>query len=171
MDDKLKKAIEEGKEFDGKCGEVLRLALSIEHSLEFFIANYFIRPQNGKTFFFEDELLVNMQFFRKIDLFEKICKREKFNQEKISEALGLIRYVNKFRNKVAHWEAEKSGSDSPIRLRRKAQTTTIKDIWEINDKNLEEFKRKQAKSNKMITNFYLEYSRNGTIDEKPGHFE
>lgn len=170
MDDKMEKAIAESKDFDLKCGEVLRLSLTIEDSLEFFISNYFIKPQIDKTFFFRDELLVNMGFDRKISLFKKICQRESFEKEEVSKALEKINYVKAFRNKVAHWEAEKCGAESPIRLRRKAQRTTNKDVWELSDKNMEDFNKQRLEANKLITKFHLEVHNNGTVDERPVGF-
>ena len=43
-------------EFHKLSGEVLAAALHVETYLEFFISNYFIKPQTSKTFFFDDAI-------------------------------------------------------------------------------------------------------------------
>jgi hypothetical protein len=87
---------EENKIFHRNCGEILRLALDIESTLDFFIANYFCSPQNYKTFLFKDLILMEqtgLGFKRKIEIFRKICEREKIGKERVKKIIDAIQFV------------------------------------------------------------------------------
>lgn len=90
------------KELEELTGKIISKALHMEGYLEFFISNYFIRPQNQKTFFFENIILLDMTFEEKLKIFTKICKKEGFDSQKINEAIKCIRIVQKIRNDFAH---------------------------------------------------------------------
>jgi hypothetical protein len=87
-----------------KSGEVLRMALHIESTLDFFIANYFSLAINYRTNLLRD-VLSDINFGRKIGMFEQICRDEQLDETKLQEILTAIRFVTDIRNKVAHWEA------------------------------------------------------------------
>ncbi len=42
---------EENQLFHMNCGEILRMGLDVESTLDFFISNYFCSSQSYKTFF------------------------------------------------------------------------------------------------------------------------
>lgn len=153
------------KEFKRYIGEILTIALDVESYLEYFISNYFTKEKNRKTFFFKDIILLNLTFENKINIFKKICEKEKFDKKEISEIIKSIRFVQHTRNKVAHWEAERR-SENIIQLRKRTSYTTTNDILKV-DKNLvEKADEERSKAIKGITKFYLIYHKIGPIDEK-----
>ena len=161
----MEEALKEDAKFSEKAGKVLSMALGVETDLEFFISNYFIHPQNGKTFFFNDLFMIKSNFERKVQIFKEICEREEFDAEKISEIIKSINFVKEIRNKVAHWQAEKV-FDKPLRLRKRTTYTTKDDILELNEDLLKKLDSERLKANKGISEFYLNYCREGTVDER-----
>lgn len=162
---------EESREFSRIAGEVLAMALTIESYLENFIYNYFISDSHpSKKFFFNDLMLINLGFTRKIDLFKDICKRERFNNEEISKVLSSIYFIKNVRDKVAHWEREKH-FDKPLRLRKRTSSTTKDDILELNEKLLKELDEHRVKAINGIGDFEIKYLREGTIDERPNDWK
>ncbi len=152
-------------QFSKFAGESLRMALGVESRLEFFISNYFIKPQHDKTFFFEDILIMPMNFEQKINIFKKICAREKYGEKEISKIIRHIRYVQKVRNKVAHWQTE-STSKGITQLRKRKSRTTINDTLKLNGTQMKKLEHERLNAIKGITNFYLKYQKEGTIDDK-----
>jgi len=171
--DRLEESKMEQKEmdlFEKNKGRILGLALNVESELEFFISNYLVKPQNDKTFFFND-ILSEMNFEQKIELFKKICVREKFNQKEISEICKSIKFIQELRNKVAHWQSEISFDSSTksqfIQLRKRKSITTSKDIIKLTDEIIKQTEEEMQKATEGIMKFYLKYYKEGTIDEKP----
>jgi len=158
---------EENKEFHRISGEVLTMALAVESDLEFFISNYFVKPQTGKTHFLKDSILLKMGFDKKVQLFKDICKREKFDEKTLKKVVEAVNFIKDTRNKIAHWQGEKA-FDKPIRLRKRTSFTTKDDILELNDFLLKEVDKNKLKAIRGIRDFYLEYGKKGTIDERPG---
>jgi len=87
----LKHSYDFVNDFDRKRGLAINMALSVENHLDFFISNYFIRPQNDKTFFFDGVVIQRMTFEEKIRLFEEICKREEFDKKRDKTIIQIIR--------------------------------------------------------------------------------
>lgn len=166
----MEETLNEQREFSRISGEILSMALGVESHLEFFISNYFIRPQNDKTFFFNDTFMIKSTFERKVQTFKDICKREKFDEAKINETLKSINFVKEARNKVAHWQGEKM-FDKPLRLRKRTSRTKKEDILELNEDFLKEVDSERLKALQGIDELYLKYYREGTIDDKPVNFE
>ena len=153
--------------FNKYSGEVLSHALSVESSLEFFISNYFVKPQTSKTHFFNDEVTLNLNFERKIGLFKEICKREGFDKNKLDRIIKSIKHVQEARNKVAHWQSEIPSPELKIiQLRKRKSFTTARDILKLNEEFMKKIDEERLKALKGITDFYLKYSREGTVDEK-----
>jgi hypothetical protein len=165
----MEDTIKEHDEFTRKAGEVLSIALHIETTLEFFISNYFVKPQNAKTHFFNDIFMIKSTFERKLQIFSEICKREKFNHKKIEGVIKSIRFVQETRNKVAHWQAEKM-FDKPLRLRKRTTYTTKNDILELNNSLLNKLDKERLNAIRGIEDFYQKYYKDGTIDENPKKF-
>lgn len=161
----MEEAINENAEFSRMSGEILNMALNLEINLEFFISNYFIRPQSGKIFFFNDIFMIKSNFERKVQIFREICKREKFDEEKVNEIIKLINFVKETRNKVSHWQGEKM-FDKPLRLRKRTSETTKEDILELNNELIKKLDREKQKAIQGINEFYLKYYKEGTVDDK-----
>ena len=93
-------------DFRNKVGIILTESLYVETSLEFFISNYFVKPQTQKTFFLNDTIILRLNFDKKIDLFREICKREGYDMKDVEKVIKAIKFVQETRNKVAHWQTE-----------------------------------------------------------------
>ena len=96
--------------FHRRSGEILRIAVNVESELELFLSNYFLGVSSSKDNIFRDEILLNMGFERKITLFKKICKYEKFNQKKLASIIDDCNFVKDIRNKIAHFGSTYEGS-------------------------------------------------------------
>lgn len=157
------------EEFNSKVGLILAYALNVEQNLEFFISNYFIKPQTSKTFFLEDLIRDKIRSFEaKRDIFKKICKREKYkeeNEELYQNTVDAIKYVIQERNKVAHWSREKP-HNAPTQLRKRKEVTTNTDVCKLTDEFVEKYQKTGLKAINGITEFHLKYMQEGTIDEK-----
>ena len=66
-------------------GEILRITVNVEGELERFLMYYILGLSTTKQNFLRDEILQKMSFQRKIDLFKKISKLEKFDKKKLSK--------------------------------------------------------------------------------------
>ena len=64
-------------EFHRKSGDILRMSAHLEDWFELFISNYFIRDY--KNLLFRDEVVLRMNFDRKIQLFKKNRRRNGFS--------------------------------------------------------------------------------------------
>lgn len=166
----MEEALEKNAEFSKKVGEILNMALGIENNLEFFISNYFIKPQNSKTFFFNDLFMISSNFEKKIRIFREISKREEFNETETNKIIQSIKFVQKTRNKVAHWQAEKTIKNI-IRFRKRTSRTRVEDVLELTDQLMKDLDKERLNAIHGITDFYLIYSKEGTIDEKPINLE
>lgn len=135
------------KEFLKNCGEIIRIGLDLENDLEFFISNYFIYPQNEKTFFLEDLIIQKLNFDKKINLFKKICKKEGVN---IDNLIKDVREIQNIRNKVAHREASIDSSENCIKLNRRESIKYKKDELKITSELVEKLRKKKNKCRKEI---------------------
>ena len=148
-------------------GLIISMALHIEDYLEFFISNYFVKPQNQKTFFLDKHIIKDLSFEKKLNLFVEICKRERYNKHEIEILTEIIRRVQKTRNDFAHQALIINPKEKNILFgNRKNMKLSILDIKVI----LKEVEENTITSIKKITEFYNKYSNEGTIDEKPINF-
>lgn len=120
-----------GDEFHLKCGKILRMALHIEGQLDFFIMQYFIRPQTQLSFFFRDTVLVEMNFSPKAKLFNKICKEIDAEKNTVKEVNKAMEFVKKYRDVVAHREARVQTIEEGIKLYTKRATRIMEKKYEI----------------------------------------
>jgi len=157
--------IKEIEKFKRNIGDILRMGIDVETELEFFISNYFIKPQNAKTFFFGDVIVSELNFERKKYIFRKICEREKFDEKEIKKTIKSIEYVQQIRNKVAHWDSERLSEDT-IQLRKRKPHTTVKDTLKIDEDLVKKIDKERKNAIEGIRKFYLKYRREGTIDER-----
>lgn len=154
-------------EFNRQCGEILTIALGMETRLEFFITNYFVMPQSGKTLFLNDILTetLKLSFEEKINVFREICKREEFDKKEVDEIIKSIKYVQEIRNKVAHWQREIT-NDKIVQLRKRKTFTTNKDTLSIDKTELSKFEKANNLAAKGVIMLYSKYINDGTIDKR-----
>lgn len=150
---------EENQFFQKNCGEILRIGLDVESTLDFFISNYFCSPQSYKTFLFKDLILVELVGFgRKINIFKKICKKENIGKERINKIVEAVWSVNNIRNRVAHDEAFVSDQKEGIKLQKRRSTQYKKDELIITGDLVKKTDEKRLYSNQEIIKIYLELS-------------
>lgn len=147
---------DEHQMFLRNCGEILRMGLHIETQLDFFISNYFCSPQSYKTIRFEDLILINLNFGRKIYIFKEICKNENLNEESIGKVLKAIKEVQNIRNRVAHDQAFVSDPKEGTKLQKRKSVTYKKDELKITDDLVKKLDEKRLFSIQGITKIHLE---------------
>ena len=148
----------ETEKFHMRCGEVLRMALHVESSLEFFISNYFCYPQSYKTFMFHDLMLVKNNFDRKIQIFREICKREHISG--YEEIIKSVDFIKNIRNKVAHYEAVVDDpKEGIVSLWSKKSIRYKKDTIELTDALLKEIDEKRLSAIQGITKIHVDLSK------------
>jgi len=162
----IKHSEEYANEFDRKRGLALGMGLAVENNLEFFIYQYFIHPQNSKTFFFDEVIVQTLSFAKKIEIFKRICEREEFEKKKVNKIARLIDKIRKTRNRIAHSESWGEPSKEKIFLVKRGETINKKDYLELNDEFMDNFDKDRIKAIEGINEFYLRFSKEGTIDER-----
>ena len=152
--------MEEGNQFFYmNCGEILRMGLDVESTLDFFISNYFCSPQSYKTFLFEDLILVErMGFGRKIEIFKEICKKENIGKERINKIVEAVRFVQRIRNRVAHDEAFVSDQKEGIKLQKRKSIQYKKDELKITGDLVKKVDEKRLVSIQEISKLDMELS-------------
>ena len=152
--------MEEDQIFHRNCGEILRMGLDVESTIDYFISNYFCAPQSYKTFLLRDLILVEQMigFGRKIDIFKKICKRENIDEERIGRIVEAVRFVNNIRNRVAHDEAFISDQKEGIKLQKRKSVQYKKYELKITDELVKEVDEKRTFSNQEIIKIHRELS-------------
>ena len=149
--------MEEDQIFHRNCGEILRMGLDVESTIDYFISNYFCAPQSYKTFLLRDLILVEqIGFGRKIGVFKKICKRENIDEERIGRIAEAVRFVNNIRNRVAHDEAFISDQKEGIKLQKRKSAQYKKDELKITDELVKEVDEKRTFSNQEIIKIHRE---------------
>lgn len=144
------------EEFHKNCGEVLRLALHIETSLEFFITHYFCFHQGYKELFFKDLILIPLGFQRKINIFREICKEEDINKERIKEVSDAINFVRNIRNSAAHWDCITYDSEKGPEFQKRTSKIFTKDNIKLDSQLVKEIDEKHLFAIKKIFEIYKE---------------
>jgi len=154
-------------EFNGKSGEVLRTALNLEANLDYFIATRFKNPpRNQKNFFqelsdkrtfFEEILLQNLTFEKKKDIFKNICKKERCDLELLNETIGSIEFIQKIRNKIAHWHMVQTQENEPF-LTNKVGVATESEKLMLSDEVMKQIGKARFQTVTGITKLQLGYS-------------
>src|SRR3989344_3414919 len=91
-------------EINRRRGTIISFALEVEDMLEGVISSYLMKEATAeKREFFEVEVIRQRGFEEKIQIFEKICENERFNEEILSGILLAVKSIQTIRNKVAHW--------------------------------------------------------------------
>lgn len=129
--------------FHRNSGQILGMALHIESYLDYFIANYFANPQNYRTFLLKDLILTKMNFDRKRNIFEGICKEEGIDKKQLNAISESIRFIQKIRNRVAHDETIFYHKEEKIVLQKKKSVRYKKDELEITDALVNEVDEKR----------------------------
>jgi hypothetical protein len=102
-----------------KRGQIITWALEIEELLEGILTNYFINPYTKKAKFFEVEIMRDMKFETKKQIFQKILEKENYENEISKKIISLIQNIQKMRNKVAHWRIFVFLQKGEVKLRKK----------------------------------------------------
>lgn len=108
-------------EFNMMRGEVLRIALNVESFLDFAITSYFMgHPlNNSEKRKLLQEMIYDLKFGKKVDLFEKLWIKEK--EEKLVKLMKNIKFIHDLRNKVAHDDMRRT--DKEIYLVKRDSTS------------------------------------------------
>lgn len=115
-----KKMTEGLEEVKKKRGQIITWALEIEELLEGILSNYFMKGATPKSReFFEVEIMRNMNFEQKVQIFEKVAHREKYDSNKLSLIIKAIKNIQDKRNKVAHWRTLSFLQTGEVLLRKK----------------------------------------------------
>jgi len=149
------------------AGEILRIAVNVENDLEHFLMYYILGFSSNKQNFLRDEILQKMNFQRKVELFEKISKLEKFDLRPLKKILSDIKFIQERRNKVAHWESSLEGppehpEQGEIRLWSPKSLKHKKDTLVLNQEILNEINKRYFSASKGIvevTNYLIEQDR------------
>ncbi len=150
---------EKNQVFHRNCGEILRLALSVESELDFFISNYFCTPQTYKTFLLSDLILVEIiGFGRKIEIFKEICKEEDIDKKRVDRIVEAVKFVNRIRNRVAHDEGFVSDQKEGIKLQTRKSVKYKRDELKITDELVKEVNEKRLFSEQEIIKIHIELS-------------
>ncbi len=104
IDDSLEPMDKELENLNRDRGIVLNLALQIEDILEGVLASYFVTNDSTKKSLLEIDLINELTFEKKIQLFRKICAQENVDKFELDVLFSSIKSVQEWRNKVAHWK-------------------------------------------------------------------
>jgi len=152
--------------FHRNCGEILSMALSVEYNLDFFISKYFCDPKTDKDFLLRDLILIErLGFERKVQIFEGICKKAKIDEEEFKKVAKSMRYVQKIRNKVAHYEACIGGSPVGVTLQTRKREKRKEDELKPTDELIKKVDDERMSAIQGLTKIYREMS-NLSNDEK-----
>ena len=130
-----KKVIQE--KLDLLRGKILSDSVVIESALTWNLRTYFFPKTNRQASIFHYYILntYNFSFDKKILLYEQIPYFKKL--KRYSKVKNALRFIQKLRNAVAHWELDEKMSDengivlfSPVSFK----------ILKINDESIEKFK-------------------------------
>ncbi len=121
------------KNFNEKCGEILRMAVHIEDYLDFFISNYFCTPQSRKTFLLEDLIIITLNFDKKKNIFLKICKEEGIETSITKEINEKLEFIKSIRNRVAHDAVWSYPDKNEIILQKRKSVTYKRDELQITE--------------------------------------
>lgn len=138
------KTVEE--KLDSYRGKILSGVTEIEKALAWRLRVYFFPKSNIQSSIFYLEIL-NANYFsleRKISLFQKIPYFEKLAAYK--EVLESLRFVQKLRNELAHWELWESATNgdevviySPISFKKRKLNKKLMEEFALHDKRLLKF--------------------------------
>jgi len=145
--------------FHKRCGEILRMALHVETSLDFFISNYFCYPQSYKTFLLSDLILIKLGFERKVQIFREICKKEEIDKEEIKKIIKSIDFVKTIRNKVAHSEAFIGDPTDGIKLQTRESVKYKKDELKLTEELIKRVDKNRLSAIRGIVQIYLKLSK------------
>ena len=114
-----------------------------------------------------------MNFQRKVELFEKISKLEKFDLKPLKKIISDIKFIQERRNKVAHWESSLDGppehpEQGEIRLWSPKSLKHKKDTLVLNQEILNEINERYRSATKGIvdvTNHLIERERSNDFSD------
>jgi len=152
--------------FNKYCGEILRIAIEVESSLELFIGDYFFYPVLSKEMMFMDLILYNLSMERKKAIIKEICKQENIEDKKTTELTTKIKKIQSIRNKVAHCEAGQY-SNGNIRLEPKKSLWNVDETLIINHELVKEVKTLSDSTHKLLQNISSVIREKEKIEKEP----
>ena len=160
-----KRLYENTSEINKRRGTIISFALEIEDTLEGVLSSYLMKESTPeKREFFEVEVLRPRRFEEKIQIFEKICKKERFNEEKLYDILRTIKSIQTIRNKVAHWRNFSILQTGKVFLRKKNERET-QEMLVLTDDLLREIEDSTAIAKKGMADFHQWHYTRG-VSEK-----
>ena len=108
-------------EIKSKRGQIITWGLEIEELLEGILTNYFIRFDSRRIKFFEVEVMRDMKFDNKVQLFERVLIMENYDNEISKKIVSSIKNVQQARNKAAHWRNLVFLQKGEVKLRKKRE--------------------------------------------------
>ena len=141
-------------EINRRRGTIISFALEVEDMLEGVISSYLMKEATAeKREFFEVEVIRQRGFEEKIQIFEKICKKEKFNEEILSGILLAVKSIQTIRNKVAHWRNFSILQTGKVFLRKKNERET-QEMLVLTDDLLREIEDSTAIAKRGMADFH-----------------
>ena len=136
-------------------GQIITWALEIEDLLERILSNYFMRDTNNleDMAYFEVEIMRELGFDKKIQIFNKIAKREKYPNKKLSLIMKAIQNIQNMRNKVAHWRPLAYFDTGKVFLRYKDEMEQ-KEMLSLDNQLLKNLKSDKETAYQEIVKFY-----------------
>ncbi|WP_255337119.1 hypothetical protein [Methanosarcina sp. KYL-1] len=157
------------KNFNEKCGEILRMAVHIEDYFDFFISNYFCAPQDRKTFLLEDLIITTLNFDRKKNIFFKICQEEGIEKSITKDINEKLKFIQSIRNRVAHDAVWSYPDKNEIILQKRKSVTYKRDELIITDDLVKEIDEKRLFCINKISEVHLKIS-NKSKEQNPDDF-
>ena len=154
-DPKQRRKITRGlEEMKRKRGQLITWALEIEELLEGILSRYFRRGATGEEIaFFEAGILRDLHFEKKIQIFEKVIKKEKYDPQKIKTIMTAIREVQNMRNKGGHWRHLVFLDSGKIVFRKKHELNP-QDLLNIDKKRLKKVEQSKETAFQGIVKFH-----------------
>jgi hypothetical protein len=146
-------------EFNKNCGIILRSAVHIESTLEFFISNYFVSPQNYKTFLLNDSILAKeISLNQKINVFRDICNEEDVEEDRINNIINSIKFVQTKRNMVAHGQIFMESINGGFKLQKRKSYWFKKDELELTPELMQHIADETLSAVQGISKIHIELS-------------
>lgn len=101
---------EQQEEFHRICGGILRIAISVEMSIDFWIESYILSREFAGVMYDERGQILKEEFLnrifigRKIEILKEIMKKEDIYNDRMQKLIKNLKGIFELRNKVAHDE-------------------------------------------------------------------
>ncbi|AKB68573.1 hypothetical protein DU57_12315 [Methanosarcina mazei] len=151
---------ETNKNFNEKCGKILRMTIHIEDYLDLFISNYFCVSQDRKMFLLKDLIITTLNFDRKKNIFLEICKEEGIEKNITNDINEKLSFIQSVRNRIAHDDTYFYPDKNEITLLKRKSITYKRDELRITDDLVKEIDEKSLSCRSKINDVYLKIFNN-----------